>query len=376
MATYKTYTYTPKSTDFRDYLTYKRPTSTYKPQEYSDSDGAYASDIARAQAALNQTLAGKPAAYQSQYSGQISDIIGQMGSRKFDYDVNSDAMFQQLKAIYTEQGKQAMADTQGQAAALTGGYGNSYGVAASQQAYQQSQEQLYDRIPELYQLALSRYQAEGEDLANLYSMYATQDATDYGRHRDTVTDWENERAYRDTALNNLRSQNQSLWAQNESNRFNANAQEWNNYQAAANLAFNQLQHDWDQYQWAEQQTAANRAQAVSEDQWNASFAENQRQYNASLAEQQRQYDQTMAYNKTKEENAAKVAQMESQARIDKFMKTMPTKAMWKSSPYGTGESWESFVERQIDSFNNRAKDDNERLTKEEMLAVYNSLIRK
>lgn len=270
MAEYKTYSYKPKSTDFRDYMTRKQPTSTYTPTEYSDSDGAYASDIARAQAALNQTLAGKPAAYQSQYADQINGVMGQMSGRKFDYDVNADAMFQQLKAIYAEQGKQAMADTQGQAAALTGGYGNSYGVAASQQAYQQSQEQLYDRIPELYQLALSRYQQEGEDLANLYSMYAAQDATDYGRHRDSMTDWENERAYREAALRNLQGMNQSLWAQNESNAYNANNQAWNNY--------------WT----AEQQTAANRAQAVSEDQFNSEMAYKY----AALEQSQRQYEQS------------------------------------------------------------------------------------
>lgn len=232
----------------------EKPKSTYKPSTYSDNAGAYASDIARARAAYDRAEAAKPGAYQSQYSDQMSGILSQLGSRKFEYDVNSDALFQQLKTLYNEQGKLAMQNTQGQAAALTGGYGNSYGVAASQQAYQQEQAKLYDRVPELYQLALSRYQQEGQDKKDMYSVLAAQEASDYGRYRDTVSDYENERAYREAALRDLQSMNQNIWAQNESNAYNANQQAWNNY--------------WT----AEQQTQHNYEQAVSEDQWAQEYA--------------------------------------------------------------------------------------------------------
>ena len=44
----------------------------------------------------------------------------------FQYDVNADALYQQYKDRYVELGKDAMEDTMGQAAALTGGYGSSY----------------------------------------------------------------------------------------------------------------------------------------------------------------------------------------------------------------------------------------------------------
>lgn len=237
----------------------EKPKSTYKPSTYSDSAGAYASDIARARAAYDRAEAAKPGAYQSQYSDQMSGILSQLGNRKFDYDVNGDALFQQLKSLYNEQGKLAMQDTQGQAAALTGGYGNSYGVTASQQAYQQAQNQLYDRIPELYQLALARYQQEGNDLKDQYSLLANQENTDYGRYRDTMTDYENERAYREAALRNLQSMNQNLWGQEESNAYNANNQAWNNY-------------------WQGEQ-----------------MAENARQFDENMAENKRQFDAQMAY---------------------------------------------------------------------------------
>ena len=83
---------------------------------------------------------------------------------KFSYDVNGDALYQQYKDQYTTQGKLAMMDTMGQAAAMTGGYGNSYAQSVGQQAYQGYLQQLTDKIPELYQLALNKYNSEGEEL--------------------------------------------------------------------------------------------------------------------------------------------------------------------------------------------------------------------
>ena len=49
-----------------------------------------------------------------------------LNREKFQYDVNEDALYHQYKDLYTMQGQQAMVDTMGQAATLTGGYGNSY----------------------------------------------------------------------------------------------------------------------------------------------------------------------------------------------------------------------------------------------------------
>lgn len=274
--------------DLNSYMpTYKqqniaKPTSTYTPAEYSDSRGTYAKDISAAKAALNNTISNKPGEYQSQYADRMDSIVDKMGNRKFSYDVNSDALFQQLKALYDEQGKQSMANTQGQAAALTGGYGNSYGVAASQQAYQQSQENLYDRIPELQKMALTQYQQEGTDLQNLYAMLSDRDTTDYGRYRDTVSDWQTDRSYYDTALRNLQSMNQTVWGQNETNKYNANKLAWDNYQWGENYdldAYNKalamardLRNDDVSYnQWADQMTETSKQnswQRASTDYWN------------------------------------------------------------------------------------------------------------
>ena len=93
----------------------------------------------------------------------------------FRYDLNADALYRQYKDRYMELGKAAMADTMGQAAALTGGYGSSYAQNVGQQAYGKSLEQLGDVVPALYQLAYDRYREEGETLYQTYQNWAQQE---------------------------------------------------------------------------------------------------------------------------------------------------------------------------------------------------------
>lgn len=155
-------------------------------------DSGYAESDAVKQAAerLNQQIAQKPGAYQSRWQTQLNDTIDKIMNReKFSYDLNGDALYQQYKDQYLRGGKLAMMDTMGQAAALTGGYGNSYAQMAGQQAYQGYLQGLNDKIPELYQLALDQYNQEGQDLYNRYSLLGAQENQEYGRYRDTVSDY-------------------------------------------------------------------------------------------------------------------------------------------------------------------------------------------
>ena len=102
---------------------------------------------------------------------QADDLINSILKRKdFSYDFNADAIYQQFKDKYIQQGKLAMADAMGQAAALTGGYGNSYAGAVGNQAYQAHLNNLNDIIPDLYQMAYNRDKQEGQDLYNQYGL--------------------------------------------------------------------------------------------------------------------------------------------------------------------------------------------------------------
>ncbi|HBU12185.1 MAG TPA: hypothetical protein DEB31_05495 [Clostridiales bacterium] len=138
----------------------------------------------------------KPGEYTSKYAEQIDSLLNNILNREdFSYDFNADPLYQQYKDNYTQQGKMAMMDTMGQAAALTGGYGNSYAQAVGQQAYQGHLSQLNNVIPELQAAAYNMYRDEGTDMLNNIGLLTGLDETDYGRHRDTVGDWKDELAY-------------------------------------------------------------------------------------------------------------------------------------------------------------------------------------
>lgn len=88
-------------------------------------------------ARLQETLNGKPGAFQSTFTDRLNNIYDQIMNRdKFNYNFNADPMYQYYKDQYTAAGRNAMRDTMGQASALTGGYSNSYAQTAGQQQYQ------------------------------------------------------------------------------------------------------------------------------------------------------------------------------------------------------------------------------------------------
>lgn len=177
---------------------------------YQESDA-----VKQAQAMLQQQMASKPGQYTSPWQAQLNDAINKIMNReKFSYDLNGDALYQQYKDQYVTQGQMAMMDTMGQAAAMTGGYGNSYAQAVGQQAYQGHLQQLNDKIPELYQLALNQYNQEGQDLYNQYSLLSSQDQMDYGKYRDTVSDWQVETDRLQNQYNTERDYDYGKWADN------------------------------------------------------------------------------------------------------------------------------------------------------------------
>lgn len=137
-----------------------------------------------AQAAADAKLQGY-GQYQSGYQADLNKAYNDILNRKkFSYDLGSDALYQQYKDQYVRGGKLAMQDTVGQAAALTGGYGNSWATTAGSQAYQQYLTGLNDKVPQLYQMALQAYEAEGDRLRGNYDLARGADADAYGRWQD------------------------------------------------------------------------------------------------------------------------------------------------------------------------------------------------
>ena len=157
-------------------------------------------NVTAAQEYLKGLASKRPGDYSSQYAPQITQLYDKMMNRgQFKYDMDADPLWQQYKNSYMQTGRQAMQDTVGTMAALTGGYGNSYAQAAGQQQYQQYLLGLHDQLPALQQQAFARYQQEGQDIQNQLSIAQALDDTAYGRYRDALGEWKNERNYAKSA---------------------------------------------------------------------------------------------------------------------------------------------------------------------------------
>lgn len=123
-----------------------------------------------------------PSGYTSKYGKLSEDALNEYLNREpFEFDLNGDALYQQYKDKYIQQGKMAMMDTMGQASALTGGYANSYAQSVGQQAYAAQLQNLNDAVPELYQMALDNYNQKGKDMLNKYALYSAEEQNDYDR---------------------------------------------------------------------------------------------------------------------------------------------------------------------------------------------------
>lgn len=145
---------------------------------------------------LAEANAQRPGAYQSQYGGDITKTMQQIQNRKpFRYDLGSDGLYQNYKDQYTRAGQMAMADTSAKAASMTGGYGNSFAQTAGQQQYNAYMQGLNDKIPELYQIAMDKWQNEGNELMQRYGMLADADERDWQRYNQDYANWQNERNY-------------------------------------------------------------------------------------------------------------------------------------------------------------------------------------
>ena len=276
------------------YKKYEESDAVKAAREKADSSALYnASDsVTRANEALTAHEANRPTDWTGgEYGAALKGAIDKINNReKFTYDLNGDALYQQYKNQYMQQGKLAMQDAMGQAAALTGGYGNSYAATVGNQTYQGYLSKLNDVVPELYQMAYDQYNRETEDLYNRASLYNTMNEQEYGRYRDTVSDWQTEAARLQDRYYNEASLDYSRYA--DQRDYLANA-----YNDAYNRDYGLYSDEYNRGLAAYQQDVAEAADARDYALQVAKFNESQRQYDTSLAEEQRQYNATLAENK-------------------------------------------------------------------------------
>ena len=247
----------------------------YQYKEYVESDA-----VKQAQALLQQQQAAKPGAYQSQWQTSLNETLDKILNREeFNYDLNGDALYQQYKDQYVMQGQKAMMDTMGQAQAMTGGYGNSYAQTAGQQTYQGYLQQLNDKVPELYQLALNKYQMEGDALMDQYGLMADQEDKDYGRYRDSVSDWQSQVDRLQSQYNAERDYDYSKYTNDRDFSYGQYVDDRNyQYQVDRDAVADQ--------QWQTSYDYQVERDKIADEQWQKEFDEAVRQYNESLALQQ------------------------------------------------------------------------------------------
>lgn len=270
------------------------------------------------------------------YGQQMQDALKAIQNRpKFSYDLNGDALYQQYKDKYVQQGKQAMQDTMGQAAALTGGYGSTYSQSAGQQQYNAYLQSLNDVVPELYQLALNRYQMEGDDLQTQYALLADQYNTEYGQYRDKVGDWQTQRDYLAGRYDSERNTDYTM------------------YGDAKNFAYQDYRND------------------IADQQWRQQYEESIRQFNEQMALSREQFAwqqaQAAAANSgsggsgssgssssksSKNSETETVSGTTGDMTWQEFMKRMPSKAAYGAN----SSSYQGYIERQIDKYGDRLSD--------------------
>lgn len=134
--------------------------------------------------------------YQDSYSQQLKDLYDKiMGREKFQYDAANDPLYQQYRQMYVQQGRQAMMDTMGQAAGLTGGYGSTYSQAAGQQQYDTYLQKLNEVVPELYAQARQAYNDEGDRMLQQYQLTGDLRDDEYSRYQDRLSNWWKDLSY-------------------------------------------------------------------------------------------------------------------------------------------------------------------------------------
>lgn len=223
--------------------------ATYEKKKWEESEA-----LKNQQQALELYKASKPKEYFSQNQQLSADALKKWQEYKpFSYNVNADALYNQYKNTYMTQGKLAMQDTIGQAAALTGGYGNSYAQNVGQQAYQGYLQKLNDVVPELYQMAYNRHLQGKEDAFNNWQALQSLEAQDYSRYMDTL------------------------------NQYNAEYDRlYNEYNAAYDREYGQYQYD-DQMAYQQYQDT------IAQEQWQKQFDADQAYRNWQMAMAEKEY---------------------------------------------------------------------------------------
>ena len=180
----------------------------YSPTYVKPNKAAENSNVDALFNKFNEAYKNPAPTWTPRYEAEIQGILSDISNRKgFSYDMNEDKMYQQYRDQYIREGKRAMEDTAAQTAALTGGYGSTYGVAAAQQGYDNYLAGLNNMVPQLEQRAYGRYTDELADKYNQLGAYQTEENRLYGQYLDALGQHNTDRNFAFGSMQAAMSQN-------------------------------------------------------------------------------------------------------------------------------------------------------------------------
>ena len=138
-------------------MTVVTPTIPTKPTD--EKDNSNENDTTTPTTPTTPTLT--PFAFSQQ--GAYDEAMKTFLNNDFAYNLEEDPFYKQLSDRYTKQAQLAMEDAMGRAAAMTGGYGNSYAQSVAQQAYFDQMSNLDDAAMSLYSDAYSKWRDKKSD---------------------------------------------------------------------------------------------------------------------------------------------------------------------------------------------------------------------
>jgi hypothetical protein len=290
-----------------------------------------------------------PGEYNSPYTQQIDTILNQVMNRgPFSYNPENDPTYQQYQQQYTQQANLGLRDTMGEAAALSGGYGNSYGATAGQQTYDAHMSQLNNMIPELYQAAMANYQNQLNNDYNSLSALQSLENNAYGKYRDSVGDYYTDRDFnygkeRDSVADTQwQSQyDRGIYEDDRNYDYQLGRDQVGDQQWQDTFDYGKSRDKVSDSQW-QQQFSYNKSQdAADNSQWERQFAYNQEQDRI-----EREAAKTDYLNKVAQEQSEEKAKESEQkintysSNIDKMLNATTEDALGtKSSKYKVEDVW-------------------------------------
>ena len=124
----------------------------------------------------------RPAEYVNTYKDDIKGLVSTLTGMDFSYNPEKDIAYKLIRDENRKAARLAMEDTLGKAAAMTGGYSNTYAQGAAQQAYAGALSKTGELIPELYEAAYDRFSDDRDALSDSIKLLSDLDSDEFDKY--------------------------------------------------------------------------------------------------------------------------------------------------------------------------------------------------